>query len=81
MCEAPFHAMKEIEALEGTEAILLVYATNVFNTMNREAARSNIKVICTAMSTVLNNTYTKPIRLLVSGGGEISSMEGITQGD
>ena len=82
MCEAPFDAMKEIEALEGTEAILLVYATNAFNTMNRQAARSNIKVICTAMSTVLNNTYTKlPIRLFLGGGGTISSMEGITQGD
>ena len=75
------HAMKEIEALEGTEAILLVDATNTFNTINRQAALHNIKVVCPAMSTVLNNTYTKPIRLLVSGGGGISSMEGITQGD
>ena len=80
-CEAAMHAMKEIEALEGTEAILLVDATNTFNTINRQAALHNIKVVCPAMSTVLNNTYTKPIRLLVSGGGEISSMEGITQGD
>ena len=77
------HAMKEIEALEGTEAILLVDATNAFNTINLvlQAALHNIKVICPAMSTVLNNTYTKPIRLFVSGGGEISSMDGITQGD
>ena len=72
--------MKEIEALEETEAILLVDATNAFNTINRQAALHNIKVICPAMSTVLNNTCTKPIRLFVSGG-EISSMEGITQGD
>ena len=33
------------------------------------------------MSCILHNTYTKPIRLFVSGEGEISSMEGVTQGD
>ena len=66
--------MEEIEALEGTEAILLVDATNAFNIINCQAALHNIKVICPAMSTVLNNTYTKPIRLFVNGGGEISSI-------
>ena len=45
-CEAAIHAMKEIEALKGTEAILLLDATNAFNTINRQAALHNIKVIC-----------------------------------
>ena len=70
--------MKEIEAFEGTEAILLVDTTNAFKTINRQ---EGVKVICPDMSTVLNNTYTKTISLYVSGGGEVSSMKGITQGD
>ena len=34
-----------------------------------------------AISTILSNTYQKPIRLFVTGGEEIQSTEGITQGD
>ena len=30
---------------------------------------------------MLNNTYQTPVRLFVTGGGEIESSEGITQGD
>ena len=30
---------------------------------------------------MLNNTYSKPIRLFINGGAEISSTEGIRQGD
>ena len=41
----------------------------------------NIRVICPGISTILNNTYSKPIRLFVNGGGETSSTEGITQDD
>ena len=80
-CEAAIHAMKEIEASEETEAIFLVDASNAFNTINRQAALHNIQIICPAMSSMLHNTYTKSIRLFVSGEGEISSMEGVTQGD
>ena len=80
-CEAAIHAMKEVEQMDETEAMLLVDATNAFNTLNRKAALHNISIICPAISTVLENTYTKPVRLFVVGGGEISSSEGTTQGD
>ena len=80
-CEAAIHAMKEIMSSDETQAVLLVDASNAFNTINRQAALHNIGVICPSISTVLNNTYQIPVRLLVTGGGEIESSEGITQGD
>ncbi len=80
-CEAAIHAMKEVEQMDETETMLLVDATNAFNTLNRKAALHNISIICPAISTVLENTYTKPVRLFVVGSGEISSSEGTTQGD
>ena len=51
-CEATVHAMKEIQELDETEAILLVDAENAFNTINRQAALHNIKVLCPGISTV-----------------------------
>ena len=80
-CEAAVHAMNEIMSLDETEAVLLVDTNNAFNTINRKVALHNIGVICPAISTVLNNTYQIPVRLFVTGGGEIESSEGITQGD
>jgi hypothetical protein len=56
-CEAAIHAMMEIESMDQTEAMLLVDATNAFNTLNRKAALHNIWVICPTISTILNNTY------------------------
>ena len=37
-CEAAVHAMKEVFTCDDTEAILLVDASNAFNTINRQAA-------------------------------------------
>jgi hypothetical protein len=67
--------------MDHTEAVLLVDPTNAFNTLNRKAALHNIGVIYPAISTVLNNTHSKPARLFVTGGDEILSLEGTTQGD
>ena len=61
-----------------TQAVLLVDASNAFNTINRQAALDNFGVICPSISTVLNNTYQTPVRLFVAGGGKIQSSEGIT---
>ena len=80
-CEAAIHAMREIMSSDETQAVLLVDASNAFNRINRQAALHNIGVICPSISTVLNNTYQIPVRLFVTGGGEIESSEGITQGD
>ncbi|CAB3982845.1 Hypothetical predicted protein [Paramuricea clavata] len=79
-CEAAVHAMREIISDE-TEAVLLVDASNTFNTINRQAVLHNIGIICPSLSRVLNNTYQAPVRLFVMGGAEIESSEGITKGD
>ena len=58
------------------EIKLKVFKYGCLNTLH-----FNCILILILISTVLNNTCTKPLRLFVSGGGEISSLEGITQGD
>ena len=79
--EAAIHAMKEIFEDESTDAIILVDASNAFNRLNRKAALHNVQYLCPPFATILINTYRLPARLFLSGGGEISSQEGTTQGD
>ena len=71
--------MHEIFKAQGTEAVLLIDATNTFNTVNRKALLHNVKVICPAISTYVNNCCSLPSRLFVIGGAEITSEEGTTQ--
>lgn len=80
-CKAAAHAMTTIFEEEGTDALLLVDATNAFNSLNRKVLLHNIRYICPAMSTYIQNCYSSPSRLFVMGGKEILSAEGITQGD
>jgi len=79
--EAVVHAMKNLFEKEDTEAVFLVDAKNAFNKINRQAALHNINILCPSFSTILHNTYGMPIRLFVTGEGELSSTEGTTQGD
>ena len=79
--EAAIHAMKTIFDDEESDGVILVDASNAFNSMNRMVALHNVRVICPSFSTVLINMYRAPARLFISGGGEILSMEGTTQGD
>jgi len=80
-CEATVHAMKQIFLDVGNEAALLVDATNAFNSINRYSALHNINVLCPSLAQVLINTYRHPVRLFITGSGEIPSTEGTTQGD
>ena len=79
--EAAIHAMKSVFEKECTDAVILVDAENAFNRLNRQAALHNIQYLCPSFSTVLINTYRKPSCLFITGGGEIKSAEGTTQGD
>ena len=79
--EAAIHSMKMIFEQDNTDAVILVDAENAFNRLNRQVALHNIRFLCPPFATVLINTYRKPSRLFIHGGGEISSMEGTTQGD
>ena len=73
--------MKEIFTFDDTQAILLVDASNAFNTINRQAALHNIQVVCPAIATILSNTYQAPIKLFIMGEGEIESSKGTTFGN
>ena len=64
-----------------TEAVLMVDASNAFNSINREAFLHNTKVLCPALATFINNCYSIPSDLFVQGGKRLKSLEGTTQGD
>ena len=79
--EAAIHAMSQVFDEEGTDGVLLIDATNAFNQMNRAVAMHNISITCKEVASYIINTYRSPSRLFISGGGEILSQEGTTQGD
>ena len=80
-CEAAVHAIRDLFESPDTEGVLLVDATNAFNTLNRDPALHSISVLCPAVAKFLRNTYQSTIRMIIKGSGEISSTEGVTQGD
>ena len=78
--EAAVHATDQLFKQEDTEAILLVDATNAFNSLNRLSALHNIQRLCPSLATALINTYREPTELFVDGD-VLYSREGTTQGD
>jgi hypothetical protein len=80
-CEAIIQAFKKIFAGDDTDAILLVDADNAFNRLNRSVALANIERICPPLAKFTINCYRHPTRLFVTGGAELASCEGTTQGD
>ena len=54
---ATIHAMYRIFKSNETEAIPMVDAENVFNSMNRKALLHNIKYLCPVIATFLYNCY------------------------
>ena len=78
--EAVVHAMRESFNSPETEAVLLVDASNAFNSLNRQAALLNIRHLCPSIATALINTYRDPSSLFVDGSS-LLSQEGTTQGD
>ena len=79
-CEAAIHAMREVFNSADTEAIILVDASNAFNSLNREVALRNVKNVCPSLATILINTYRSKSELFINGE-TILSREGTTQGD
>ena len=79
--EAAIHSMREIFSEEGCDGVILVDASNAFNRLNRSVALHNIQITAPSFAPVLINTYRVPSRLFVTGGGEMVSQEGTTQGD
>ena len=73
--------MKTIFQEDKTEGVLLIEASNAFNSRNRAVAFHNIQITCPGASTVLINTYRSHLRIFILGGAELLSREGTTQGD
>ena len=78
--EAAIHAMRAIFADKESEAILLVDASNAFNSLNRQVALRNARHLCPPLANALINTYREPSELFVDGQVLLSE-EGTTQGD
>ncbi|XP_019860066.1 PREDICTED: uncharacterized protein LOC109588333 [Amphimedon queenslandica] len=63
--EAAIHAVHSIFSAVESEAILLVDASNAFNSLNRQVALRNVRHLCPPIATVLINTYRVSSELLV----------------
>ena len=79
-CEAAVHAMQEVFQAPSTEGVILVDASNAFNSLNRETALRNILHLCPPLAKVLINTYRDNVKLFIDGD-TLLSQEGTTQGD
>ena len=79
-CESGILSMKSLFEDSETEAIILVDASNAFNSLNREVALRNIQILCPAIGPVLINTYRKPSKFFIDGE-YLLPQEGTTQGD
>ena len=78
-CEAAVHAMKKLYSGD-SEGVLLVDASNAFNSLNRRVMLHNIQRLCPAFATCVINYYRSSAQLFV-GGETLLSAEGTTQGD
>ena len=79
-CEAAVHSTREISEDPNTDAILLVDASNTFNTLNQKVALLNIQKKYPPLAKVLINTYRHNPQLFIDGE-VLLSQEGTIQGD
>ena len=70
--EAAVHAMNSMFSADETDAVLLIDATNAFNTLNRAAALHNISILCPTIATFVINTCRLPVRLF--GSQEVKNL-------
>jgi len=78
--EVAVHAVCECFQENDLEAVLLVDASNAFNSLNRDAILHNIRFLCPSIDTILINTYRAPTDLFIDSE-VIMSQEGTTQGN
>ena len=79
--KAAIHSMKQIFDDKKTDPVILVDASNAFNSLNRNAALHNIQLLCPQFSTISINTYRLSVRMIVFRSKDIVSNEGTTPGD
>ena len=80
-CESLIHAMRTIYEDQSAEAVLLVDASNAFNSIKRNVFLHNVEVTCPSIARYVKNCYSVNYLLFIIGGEEIQSMEGNTQSD
>ena len=78
--EDAVHAVRSVFNHNDSDAILLVDATNAFNSLNRSVALHNIQQLCPPLARIFIYTYRCPASSFVSGD-TILSEEGTSQGD
>ena len=79
-CEAATHALEELFEKDTTDGVLLIDASNAFNSLNGQAILMNVQRICPVFAATLMNTYRLEPSLFI-GGETIHSREGTTQGN
>ena len=79
--EAAIHAVYDMFNEENTEAVLMVDASNAFNSINREVFLHKTKVLYLALATFINTCHSIPSDLFAQGGKRLKSLEETTQGD
>ena len=79
-CEAAVHALRTMFKDQESEAVLLVDASNAFNSLNRNTALRNVMSICPSLATITINTYRQHPQLFIQNQ-KLLSREGTTQGD
>ena len=80
-CESLIHAMRTVYKEQSAEAVLLVNASNAFNSVNTNAFLHNAEIICPLIAQQVKYFYSLSSHLFITGGGEIQLKEGTTQGN
>ena len=71
--EVVVYSLKAMYNNEINDAVLLVNASNAFNSLNREVFLHNISYICPVISVFVKNCNSSPSRLFIIGGKELKS--------
>ena len=74
VAEAAIHCMRCMFEDDRTDAMILVDSINAFNSLNRQAALHNIRVICAQIATILVYTYHRPAHLIMLGTSDNLAM-------
>ena len=79
-CEVAVHTVVDFFEEDVTHGFIQIDFGNAFNLIN-QTLLLHVRILCPEIATYINNCYMKPSRLFITGGKEISSNEGTTQGD
>ena len=72
--EAAIHAMKDMFDENGVDGVLLVDASNAFNSLNGEVALRNLFVTCPEMAVFEINMYRSPSKLFVNKDSSVRAV-------